>query len=68
MLADLMQIENFFSTFREELEATIGNFPKDIRKSFLYIAMVILFIYLGLRCHRRNLLKYDFLPFENLFK
>lgn len=40
MLADLMQIENFFSTFREELEATIGNFPKDIRKSFLYIALV----------------------------
>lgn len=68
MLADLMQIENFFSTFREELEATIGNFPKDIRKSFLYIALVFFFIYLGLRGHRLNLLKHDFLPFKNLFE
>lgn len=40
MIADFLQIENFFSTFKEELETVMGNFPKDVRKSFLYVAMV----------------------------
>jgi len=39
MIADFLQIENFFSTFKEELETVMGNFPKDIRKNFLYVAM-----------------------------
>lgn len=43
MIADFLQIENFFSTFREELSGMFGNFPKDIRKSFLFIAMVKFF-------------------------
>jgi len=44
MIADFLQIENFFSTFKEELETVMGNFPKDIRKNFLYVAMVCHFL------------------------
>lgn len=40
MIADFLQIENFFSTFKEELETVMGNFPKNVRKNFLYVAMV----------------------------
>lgn len=39
MLADFLQIENFFSTFQEELVA-FGHLPSEIKKSIFYLSMV----------------------------
>jgi hypothetical protein len=40
-LADFLQIENFFSTFREELKG-YGAMPTEIRKDIFYLSLVIL--------------------------
>lgn len=39
ILADFLQIENFFSTFKEELVA-FGHLPSEIKKSIFYLSMV----------------------------
>jgi hypothetical protein len=39
LLADLLQIENFFSTFKEELIA-YGSLPTEMNKIIFYLSMV----------------------------
>jgi hypothetical protein len=42
LLADFLQIENFFSTFREELVA-FGSVPTEMSKDIVYLSMVLSF-------------------------
>lgn len=41
LLGDFLQIENFFSTFKEELVA-FGTLPSEMNKTIIYISMVSL--------------------------
>lgn len=44
LLADLLQIENFFSTFKEELVG-YGNLPSELNKVAIFLSLVTVKLY-----------------------